>query len=167
MDVKGATRQPLAEARQKKQKAVALFFVTADCPISNRFAPEIERLCHDFEKRGVAFFIVHADPQIKAAAAAAHAREYGFSCPVLLDREHDLVKLCGATVTPETAVLSPQGKLLYRGRIDDRFARWGQMRAEPQQRDLRLALDAVCAGQPVRVARTKAIGCYIEETGTP
>ena len=49
-------------------------------------------------------------------------------CPVLLDRKHELVKACGATVTPETAVLSPQGKLLYRGRIDDRFARWGQMR---------------------------------------
>ena len=162
-DVSGATRQPLAEARQKKQKAVALLFVTTDCPIANRFAPEITRLYQKFEKRGVAFYIVHADPRLKAEAAAAHAREYGFSCPVLLDRKHELVKLSGASVTPEAAVLSPQGKLLYRGRIDDRFVRWGQMRNAPQSRDLRLALSAVCAGKPVPVARTKAIGCYIED----
>ena len=161
-DAKGAPHQPFGEAR--KAKAVALFFVTTDCPIANRFAPEINRICRDYEKRGVAFFIVQTDPNVKAADAVAHAKEYGFTCPVLLDRKHELVKRASATVTPEVAVFAPSGKVLYRGRIDDRYARLGQMRAEPTRRDLRLTLDAIVAGKPVPVASTKAIGCYIEES---
>jgi len=158
----GLARHPLAEARQAKKKAVVFFFITSDCPIANRFAPEISRICKDYEKRDVAFFIVQTERDIKASRAREHAQEYGFSSPVLLDRKRELVKFCGASVTPECAVLSPEGKLLYRGRIDDRYAALGQSRAEPTKRDLRQALDQVLKGKTVSASRSKAIGCYIE-----
>jgi hypothetical protein len=62
-------------------------------------------------------------------------------------------------VTPEVAVLSPTGELLYLGRIDDRYNPQGKRRPEPTVRDLQLALDAVLAGKPVPTPRTKAFGC--------
>lgn len=162
VDAKGATHRPFAETR--KDKAVTLFFVTTDCPIANRYAPEINRICRDYEKRGVAFYIVQTDRKLKAADAVAHAKEYGFTCPVLLDRKHELVKRAAATVTPEAVIFAPSGKVLYRGRIDDRYPRLGQMREEPTRRDLRLALDAIIQGKKVPIASTKAIGCYIEDS---
>lgn len=161
-DVAGRTRRPLDEAWKQGKTAAVLFFVTTDCPIANRFAPEINRICRDYGARKLAFYIVQVDALLKAPQAAAHAKAYGFTCPVLLDRRHELVRFCGAHVTPEVAVVSTQGKILYRGRIDDRYASLGKPRLQPSKHDLRLALDAVCAGKPVATPRTTATGCYIE-----
>ena len=50
-------------------------------------------------------------------------------------------------------------------RIDDRAIAPGKHRAEPRQRDLRDALDAILAGKPVRERFTRAIGCYLPQSG--
>jgi hypothetical protein len=66
-------------------------------------------------------------------------------------------------MAPEAAVLAPDGKVVYRGRIDDRYADYGKRRPEPTQRDLRDALDAVLENKPVRAPTTKVIGCYLPD----
>src|SRR5947209_2607840 len=38
-----------------KCKAIVLFFLGNDCPISNAFAPEVARLYREFSGKGVAF----------------------------------------------------------------------------------------------------------------
>ncbi len=140
-----------------------LFFLLPDCPISNAYAPEIKRICADYEPKKIAAFVVHADPDVTAEQAKKHAKEYGFSCPVLLDPAHVLVKKTGVTMAPEVAVLAPDGKVLYRGRIDDLYVDYGKRRAEPTQRDLRNALDAILQGKAVPTPTTKVIGCHLPE----
>jgi hypothetical protein len=157
-DLTGRPITPLADA---SRKASVLIFITTDCPVANGYAPEIKRITAEYEPRGVAVYLVHADADVTADRAAQHAKEYGYANTVLLDREQLLVKATGATVTPEAALLSPRGELLYLGRIDDRVADFGQKREVIAHRELRDALDAVLAGRPVPVARTKALGCYI------
>jgi hypothetical protein len=49
-DVNGADRQPL---RVDLGKANALFFVSAECPISNAFALEIARICAGYKSKGI------------------------------------------------------------------------------------------------------------------
>jgi hypothetical protein len=66
-------------------------------------------------------------------------------------------------VSPEAALLTPSGEIVYRGRIDDRVADFGKRRVQPTRRDLRLALDAFLKGKPIPARRTKAIGCYIPD----
>src|SRR5262249_38688129 len=134
-----------------------------DCPISNAYAPEIKRICANYAPKKVATFIVHADPDVSAAAAKKHARDYGLPGPVLLDPAHVLVRRTGVTRAPEVAVLAPDGKIAYRGRIDDWYVDYGKRRAEPAQRDLRNALDAILAGKPVPRATTPALGCDLPE----
>ncbi len=143
-------------------KAVVLLFVGHDCPISNGYAPEIVRLCKEYTPKKVAFCVVYADADIKKDDARKHAKEYGLTCPAILDPEMKLALKVGATVKPEAAVLSPKGELVYRGRIDDIYADFGKKRARPTSRELKDALDAVLAEKPVAVARTKAVGCYID-----
>src|SRR5262245_50979528 len=58
LDVAGVDHHPFTDPAAK---AVALVFVLADCPISNGYAPEINRLCADYEPRGVRVFLVHVD----------------------------------------------------------------------------------------------------------
>jgi len=143
-------------------KAVVLLFVGYDCPISNGYAPEVVRICKEYMPKKVAFCVVYADADISRDEARKHAKEYGYCCPAILDPEMKLARQVGATVKPEAAVLSPQGELLYRGRINDLHTDFGKKRPQPTTHDLRDTLDAVLAGKPVPAARTKAIGCYID-----
>ena len=157
-DVDGAPQRPLADAGQA---ATVLFFVLHDCPIANAYAPEISRIAAEYRERGVRAFVIYAEDDLSPADARKHAREYAYRCPALLDPKGTLARSAGATVSPEAAVFSAKGALLYRGRIDDRAIAPGKHRAEPHERDLRVALDAILAGRPVRERFTRAIGCYL------
>lgn len=159
-DVEGVAQRPLADAGQA---ATVLFFVMHDCPIANGYAPEISRIAEEYGKRGVRSFVIYVEDDLAPADARQHAREFGYRCPALLDPRHLLARKAGATVSPEAAVFSAKGEVLYRGRIDDRAIAPGKHRAEPHQRDLRAALDAILSGKPVRERFTKAIGCYLPE----
>ena len=66
-------------------------------------------------------------------------------------------------MTPEVAVVNPDGAVEYRGRVDDSFQILGQSRRKVVHRDLRDALDQLIAGKPVVNPRTKAVGCYIPD----
>ena len=142
--------------------ATVLVLFGHDCPISNGYVPEINRLCKEFATRKVAFCVVYADADLKLEEAAKHAKEYGFVCPAILDPKLTLARANGATIKPEVVVLSPEQKLLYRGRIDDRYVDFGKQRTEPTVRELRDALQAILAGKPIAVTRTKPIGCDID-----
>jgi peroxiredoxin len=157
-DVHGKSHQPLADAGQK---ATVFFFVMHDCPLANTCAPEINRIAADYSARGVRSFAVYVEEELSTRAARKHAKEYGFTCPALLDRGQTLVQFTGATVSPETVVLGPDNALLYRGRIDDRLIAFGKQRVTPTRRDLREALDEILSGKPVSTPVTKAVGCYL------
>jgi len=144
-----------------KDKATVLFFMVQDCPIANYYSWEINAIVKDNAGKGIRFFVVHVDPELTPEAARDHAKEYGLKCPILMDAKHELVKATGATITPEAAVLTPDGKVAYLGRIDDRYVDLGKRRIEPNRRDVREALSAILAGQPIKEPRTQAIGCPI------
>ena len=159
-DVDGVAQRPLADSGQA---ATVLIFVMHDCPIANGYAPEISRIAEEYRKRRVRTCVVYGEDDLSPADARKHAREYAYRCPALLDPQRALARKAGATVSPEAVVFSPKGDVLYRGRIDDRAFAPGKHVAEPRQRDLREALDAILAGKPVRERFTKAIGCYLPE----
>ena len=160
-DVNGLSYNPLAAPQGP---ATVLLFIATDCPISNAYAPEVNRIVDAYAPRGVAFFAVHADPAVSADSARTHATDFGYRCPVLLDPSQRLARHVGATVTPEAAVLDADGQVAYLGRIDDLFAGYGKRRRAPTTRELRDALDALLAGEPVPTHAAPAIGCYIPQT---
>lgn len=143
--------------------ATVLLFTRADCPISNRYAPEVRRLIGKFAPLGVAFFLVYPDAATSAAQVRAHVAGYGYPCPALLDPGHRLVALVGAEITPEAALFDREGRLLYHGRIDDRFASFGVARPQPARRDLEEALVALLDGREPPSRHEPAIGCLIAD----
>jgi hypothetical protein len=156
-DLDGVPRRPL-EAADKA--GTVLVFYWHDCPISNSYAPELNRLWASHTN--FAFYIVQVDPDLSPAAAREHARKFDLHAPVLLDPRHRLVNQVHVTVTPETVVMGKDGQILYRGRIDDGYAALGKKRAAVTQHDLLEALDAIAAGRPVKTPETKAVGCLIQ-----
>jgi Flp pilus assembly protein TadD len=160
VDLDGRPVDPLAPAAGVR--ATAFVFTTSDCPIANRYAPEIERLFDAYRARGIRFWLVYVNPRDDAAAIRAHARQFSLSLPVLRDVEHALVERFGISVTPETAV-ETAGTLVYRGRIDDRYLELGVGRAVATRREFEDALAALVAGRRVAAPRTKAVGCYVAD----
>ena len=144
-------------------RAVVLFFVTTDCPLSNGYAPEMNRIEQAYAPRGVLFYAVQGDTTIPDEEVRRHAREFGYRFPALLDPHQILAHHTGATVTPEAVVLSAEGAVLYLGRIDNRVEDFGKTRIEATEFDLRDALDAILAGRPVAHPRTRALGCAITD----
>jgi hypothetical protein len=69
--------------------------------------------------------------------------------------------MTGANVTPEVAVLSSAGEVLYLGRIDNRIEDFDKRRTVTTEFDLKDALDAVLTGKAVARPRTTAVGCGI------
>ena len=139
-----------------------LFFITADCPIANSYAPEIQRICADYASKNVSCTLVYVDPQLSEEAIAGHRREFGYKdIPAVRDGGHERSNKTGATITPEAVVIGPGEKVLYRGRIDNRYIALGKSRPAATVHDLREALDAIVAGKPVTRPRTQAVGCYI------
>lgn len=143
------------------EHAVVLVFIRSDCPISNRYAPEIERLYAKYSPQKVDFRLIYTEADLTPAAMDHHREEYGYKIPGELDRGHWYVKRAGARTTPEAAVFVG-GQLVYRGRIDDRYVDFGKSRAAAEHHDLDKVLAAVMAGKIPAFRETKAIGCAIE-----
>jgi peroxiredoxin len=143
------------------KRAVVLFFVTTDCPLSNNYVPEMNRIVQTYTPRGVLFFAVQGDATVGAGEVRRHAKEFGYLFPYLIDPGESLAAHTGATTTPEAAVLSPSGQVLYLGRIDNRVEDLGRQRVQITEFNLRDTLDAILSGKPPARARTHAVGCAI------
>lgn len=158
-NLSGERVNPLADADSPS----VFLFMRSDCPISNRYAPEMRRLHETFSPRGVRFWSVYVDPQEKPESIQRHAEDFQVPGEILRDSRHDLVRLTGARVTPEAAVFDAGGRLVYRGRIDDRYTDFGKARAQPNRRDLKLALESVIQGERVAEPEMEAVGCFIAD----
>jgi hypothetical protein len=154
----------VAPFRDPTARGFVFVLARTDCPISNRYAPELQRLHRRFAPKGLVFRLVYPDAGEDVEAIRRHARDFAYPFAALRDPEHGLVRLVRATVTPEAAVFvaePPGPRLVYRGRIDDRYVDFGTTRAVPTTRDLEQVLEAVAAGRKVPLRTTAAVGCFI------
>jgi hypothetical protein len=147
-----------------KNKAVALIFISSECPVSNKMVPEIERLHKKFAKTAAGIWLVYPNASDGDKDIKKHRREYHISTPFVRDPKHELVKRAGATITPEAIVYNEKREIVYRGRINDQYLALGKGRPQPTQHDLEDAIDAVLAGGKPKQEKTEAIGCYIQDS---
>jgi hypothetical protein len=141
-------------------------FTRTDCPIAARYAPELQRLERRAVAAHVAFHLVFVDPAETAATVRTYLHDYGYGDRALRDPAHGLVRLAGATATPEAAVFVPSSDgpvLVYTGRIDDRYVDIGHMRPAPTKHDLDEVLTAVAQSQRLEPRSTPAVGCLIAD----
>ena len=171
-DLEGHSIDPFGNA---DAPITVTLFVDSDCPVSNRYAPEFQRLQARYAPRGVDFWLVYPDPEISMQTIRTHMREYGYAFPALVDPEHSLVKRANALVTPEAGIFLSDGTLVYHGRIDNRYVDLTRRRAQATQHDVEDVLNALLAGESVDASwnpapgrsleamSTPGVGCYIED----
>ena len=165
-DLNGRMLAPFAPAGA----AGVVFFVQTDCPVSNGYAPEIQRMCREYADRGVSCALIYEDVETGTsrgrldATVRAHLRDYRYDgIPAAIDATRAVARHAKATMTPQAVVVDRGGEIRYRGRIDNFYAALGKPRQRVTERDLREALDAVLAGRPVTRPETQPIGCHITD----
>jgi hypothetical protein len=156
-DLAGSAIDPLAS----RGTVQVLLFVRTDCPITNRYAPELRRIAAEFHD--VKFWLVYPDRSSTAAEIREHVAQYQFPGTPVRDPAQVLVTRAHAEIAPEAAVFSVQGNEVYHGRIDDRWVDFGKARVEAQTHDLEDALRNAIAGRPIAHASTRAVGCSLAD----
>jgi thiol-disulfide isomerase/thioredoxin len=142
-------------------KVIVLVFVRTDCPISNRYAPAIQRISAKYEAKA-AFWLVYPDKSESAEKIRQHDHAYSYKLPALRDPQRALVKLAQARVTPEVAVFDARRRLTYHGRIDDLYGDFGRARHAPTTHELEDAIQAALNGN-APPSSTPAVGCFISD----
>jgi hypothetical protein len=161
---------PVTQLAPTGARAIVLFFASSDCPIANRYIPEIERLDRTWSSDGVRFWWVYPNPTDTAEVVRRHDQQFGIHGYVALDTEQRLTRMAHASITPEVAVFVPTGdgwREVYRGRIDNRYLTLGRERPQATRHDLEDTLRALAAGQAVPDPGGPPVGCSIVPRSQP
>ncbi len=145
----------------KENKLVVVMFIATQCPVSNAYNERMVSLYSGYHGKKVAFLAINANVKESVDEIASHSKEHGFQFPVLKDEGNKIADAYGAQVTPETYVITPDGKVQYHGRIDD-----NRNVEKVQEHDLASALDALLAGKELTRTETKAFGCSIKRVSS-
>ena len=159
----------------KSSEAARVFvFFTGDCPIAQSYMPTLNRFAlgwnappsktaTELATTGkVTLTAIWADATTRPADVAKFCKDYDLKFPVMLDRDGELGRRFRPTHVPEAFVLDSEGRVVYRGRIDDTYPDLGQRRQHPTTNDLADAVAALLAGKPIAQARTEPVGCVYE-----
>jgi peroxiredoxin len=144
-------------ASLRGEKGTVLIFVSVQCPVSNAYNERMEKLAQDYRARGINVIGINANSTESTDDVKHHAAEHHLTFTILKDKDNKIADLLGAQHTPEAYLLDTGNKLLYHGRIDNSRNSDGV-----NSNDLRDAIDATLAGQPVKNAYVRAFGCSIK-----
>jgi thiol-disulfide isomerase/thioredoxin len=156
------TGNPVDPLKSSQGKVVVLVFVRTDCPVSNRYAPEIQRLSAQYLDKA-AFWLVFPSKAESPEMIRKHEQDFGYKLPALRDLQHALVRHSQVQVTPEVAVFDVHGRLLYHGRIDNLYEDLGRARSAPTTHELDDAIRAATIGKILPARATPAVGCYLSD----
>lgn len=156
--VDGSAADPFQEA---SGKPVVLVFVRTDCPISNRYAPLIQRISAKYSDKA-AFWLVYLGRAATAEKIREHEVEYGYKLAAVRDPQHVLVAEAKVQVTPEAAVFDAHHQLVYHGRIDNWYEDAGHARQAATTHELDDAIQAAL-NRKTPPPNSPGVGCYIAD----
>ena len=96
-------------------------FIAEECPICNYMGKPLSQIAKKYDSN-VSFHAVFPVRNSNYKTAQLFKEQYDMlSFETLLDKDHQIVKKLGATVTPEVVITDDQGEILYRGRINSAY----------------------------------------------
>jgi peroxiredoxin len=145
-------------------KALLVMFICQHCPFVIHVKPELARLGRDYAAKWVGIVAISANdavkyPQDDPDHLKAMAQDLSLNYPLCYDESQEVARAYQAACTPDFFLFDSQLKLVYRGQLDS--SRPGN-EIPVTGADLRAAMDAVLAEQPISSEQTPSIGCNIK-----
>lgn len=148
----------------REKHPLLVMFMCRHCPYVVHVQDELTRLARDYEGKnfgilGISSNDVTGYPADAPSRLKEMAEQLGWKFPYCYDETQAVAKAFTAACTPDFFVFDHQRQLVYRGQLDG--SRPGNAKPVTGQ-DLRVALDAVLAGQPVASQQRPSLGCNIK-----
>jgi peroxiredoxin len=151
---------------------LVVVFTCNHCPTAQAYESRIQQLATEYKDKKVALVAVSPnDPQAVRLDELGYsdlgdsftdlkirAKDRGFRFPYLYDGDDQKVsRAYGPVATPHVFIFDRQRKLRFVGRIDN-----SEKPERATSQDTRNAIEALLAGKPVPVEKTKVFGCSIK-----
>jgi len=148
----------------KSDIATMIMFICNHCPYVKHIEPELVKMANEYQAKGLSFIAISSNdvdnyPDDSPDKMKEVAQQAGYTFPYLYDETQEVAQAYLAACTPDFYVFDKDLKCVYRGRLDG---------ATPKNNvpvtgeELRAALDAIVAGQPVNPEQIPSIGCNIK-----
>jgi peroxiredoxin len=148
------------------QRGTLVIFLCNHCPFVVHACDELGRIGCEFASRGLSIVGINSNdvdaypddaPHLMPALTAAH----GINFPYLHDQTQQVARDFDAACTPDFFLFDHHQQLVYRGQLD--ASRPGND-VEVTGADLRAAMNALCAGEPIATHQLPSMGCNIKWT---
>jgi peroxiredoxin len=152
-----------------KGKVVVLEWFNPGCPyvVNSHTKGSLVDTAARKTKTGVVWLAVNSGAPGKQGhgveANRAAAKSWSIAHPILVDEAGAVGKAYGATNTPHMFVIWKDGKLAYKGAIDNSpDGEKGSPRGGVLVEYVSAAIEDLAAGRPARTAETNAYGCSVK-----
>ncbi|MEZ6196220.1 MAG: redoxin domain-containing protein [Planctomycetota bacterium] len=136
------------------------------CPVTKKYGRTVAALERRLSDRGVPFLFVAPGASDTLDEARADRDAFAFRGPYVHEPSGDLGRRLHVSSTAEVFLLDREGRLVYRGAIDDRFG-VGVTHEEARRHFLVEAVEDLLAGRPVAIPATTAPGCFLDFESAP
>jgi len=141
-----------------------VMFICRHCPYVGHVRPGLATLGLDYADADIAIVAISPNdpetyPEDAPEGLAEEARTAGYRFPYLFDETQEVAKAFTAACTPDFFLFDRERRLVYRGQFDASRPNSG---VPLTGEDLRAAIDAVLAGNPVDEDQHPSVGCSIK-----
>jgi len=141
-----------------------VMFICTHCPYVKHIEQGLAALGVDYADLPINIVAISSNdadnyPDDNPAGLKSQAQRLGFRFPYLYDQTQQAARAYHAACTPDFFLFDAGMRLVYRGQFDS--SRPGNGVTVTGQ-DLRAAMDAVLAGEPVPAEQQASIGCNIK-----
>ncbi len=145
-------------------KALLLMFICQHCPFVKHVQSELAKIGHDYSQKSLGIVAISANdvanyPDDSPEKLKEMAHKLNFNFPVCYDESQEVSKSYTAACTPDFFLFDADGKLAYRGQLDD---------SRPSNdvpvtgKHLRQAIDAILQDRKIDFEQKPSIGCNIK-----
>lgn len=148
----------------KGAKGLLVIFMCNHCPYVIHIRQALAEFAKEYQAKGLAIAGINSNdaanyPDDAPEKMGPEAAAAGYTFPYLHDESQAVAKAYKAACTPDLFLFDGEMKLVYRGQFDDSRPR----NEEPVTgKDLRTAVDALLASQPIAIEQKPSMGCNIK-----
>lgn len=146
------------------KKALLVMFICRHCPYVKHVEQGLAQIGRDYADKDVGIVAISSNdvetyPEDAPDSLKEQAQSQGFSFAYLFDEDQEIAKAYTAACTPDFFLFDGARSLVYRGQMDG---------SRPKNEipvtggDIRAALDAVLADEPVGGEQIPSLGCNIK-----
>ncbi len=143
---------------------VVVFYARPNCRISALQTPRMKELADAWRDRGVSVVAV-IPPRPDGKAVEAFRAGHEWTNAIEDDVDFEFAERFDCRVVPEVLVFDRQGRLKYRGAVNDRY-QLGVQQPQAKHRYLVDAVESLIQGQPIAVEQTEPIGCRLRRSSS-